>query len=174
MVKTREKKVVVAGITRETFEAAFADYAAADAKVQNTTAKMDMEITRTREKYQDEIVRLLGVKALAFDVMQVFAVENKDEMFSKRKSVETVHGVVGFRTGTPKLKLLKGFTWNAVTNLLKEFLPDFVRITEETAKDMLLASRDKEDVAKLFPKVGICIAQDETFFVEPKKELPEA
>ena len=84
--------------------------------------------------------------------------------------MESVHGVIGFRTGTPKLKTLKGFTWGAVTNLLKEFLPAYVRVTEEPAKDKLLADRDNEEVSGMFTRVGIAVAQDETFYVEPKKE----
>jgi phage host-nuclease inhibitor protein Gam len=84
--------------------------------------------------------------------------------------MEMVHGVIGFRTGTPKLKTLKGFTWGAVTNLLKEFLPSYVRVSEEPAKDRLLADREVPETASLFPKVGIFVDQDETFYVEPKKE----
>ena len=84
--------------------------------------------------------------------------------------METVHGTLGFRTGTPKLKTLKGFTWGAVTNLLTEFLPGYVRTVVEPAKDKLLADRDDEQTAALFPKVGITVVQDETFYVEPKKE----
>ena len=96
--------------------------------------------------------------------------ENREELFTKRKSLETTHGTIGFRTSTPKLKTLKGFTWASVLNLLKEFLPDYVRTAEEPAKDKLLADREDEEVSALFPKVGIAVVQDETFFVEPKKE----
>jgi len=71
---------------------------------------------------------------------------------------------------TPKLKTLKGFTWSAVTELLKIHLPKFVRTAEEPAKDMLLAARDEEKVSNLFPQVGIYVDQDETFFIECKKE----
>jgi hypothetical protein len=84
--------------------------------------------------------------------------------------METVHGALGFRLGTPKLKLLKGFTWNQVTNLLKEFAPQYVRISEEAAKDKLLSDRDSEEVAPLLTKVGVSVVQEESFFVEPKKE----
>jgi len=34
----------------------------------------------------------------------------------------------------------------------------------------LLADRDMEEVAQYLPKVGIAVIQEETFFVEPKKE----
>lgn len=58
----------------------------------------------------------------------------------------------------------------SVTNMVKEFLPEYIRTTEELAKDKLLADRDKEDVMELFPKCGVMVVQDETFYVEPKKE----
>ena len=96
--------------------------------------------------------------------------EQKDVLFVKRKSLDTTHGTLGFRTGTPKLKTLKGFTWASVTNLLQEFLPNYVRTVTEPAKDKLLADRDDEIVQKSLGKVGLMVVQDESFFVEPKKE----
>lgn len=170
MAKTREKKTVYTGISSEQMEQAFADYAKADARQQKITAEMDVAMTKIREKWQDELAKLAETKDNAFDVMQAYAMENRDELFSKRKSLETTHGTMGFRTGTPKLKTLKGFTWNAVVNMLKEFLPGYVRTSEEANKEKLLADRESEEVGALFPKVGITVVQDETFFVEPKKE----
>lgn len=166
----RTKKTVVSGISREQAEQAFADFAAADAKVQNLTSKMDIEMTRIREKYADQLAELDTKKSEAFELIQAYALENKDELFSKKKSVESAHGVFGFRTGTPKLKNLKGFTWAAVTNLCKELLPSYIRISEELAKDKLLADRELPEVAEYFPKIGVQVVQDETFYIEPKKE----
>ncbi|MCQ2275416.1 MAG: host-nuclease inhibitor Gam family protein [Bacteroidales bacterium] len=170
MAKTREKKTVYTGVSQEEMEQAFAEYAKADARQQKIQAEMDVKMTQIREKWQDELSKLQETKDKAFDVMQAYAVENRAEMFSKRKSMETVHGTIGFRLGTPKLKNLKGFTWASVTNLLKEFLPAYVRVKEEPDKDKLLADRESEDVYPLFEKVGVAVVQEETFFVEPKKE----
>ena len=92
------------------------------------------------------------------------------------------HGVIGFRTGTPKLKLLKGFTWASALQLVKKFLPGYVRQTEEVAKDKLLADRELSEVSfgdavktlkpmkEAMDDCGIQVVQDETFFVEPKSE----
>ena len=170
MTKTREKKVVISGVTRDQAEEAFATYATADARTQQISAKMDVEITKIRGKFQDELTDLQERKDESFDVMQTFATEQRDVLFGKKKSIEMVHGILGFRTGTPKLKTRKGFTWGAVTQLLKEYLPSYIRSIEEPAKDKLLADRDVPEVAELFPKVGILVDQDECFFVEPKKE----
>lgn len=170
MTKTREKKTVYTGVKQEEMELAFADYARADARQQKINAEMDIAMTKIREKYQDELAKLQETKDNAFDVMQTFAMENRAELFSKKKSMETVHGTMGFRIGTPKLKTLKGFTWASVLGMLKEFMPGYVRTVEEPAKDKLLAEREDENVMALMPKVGVCVVQDETFFVEPKKE----
>ena len=147
----REKKIVISGITKEKMESAMADFAKADARIQKINATMDVEFTRIREKYQEELGKLTEEKEKAFEVLQVFAVEQRETLFSKKKSLDTIHGTIGFRTGTPKLKTLKGFTWASVTNLLREFLPDYIRKTEEAAKDKILADRDcvnvKENLA---------------------------
>lgn len=170
MATKRTKKTVVSGVTREQYEQAFANFAMADAKIQSLTAKMDQEMTKIREKYADQLAELNLTKDSSFEVMQTFAVENKDVLFVKKKSLESAHGIIGFRTGNPKLKNMKGFTWAAVTNLCKEFLPQYIRTTEELAKDKLLADRDITEVAAMFSTIGVQVVQEESFYVEPKKE----
>ena len=86
MATKRTKKTVVSGVTREQYEQAFADFAMADAKAQSLTAKMDQEMTRIREKYADQLAELNATKDESFEVMQTFAMENKDALFSKKKA----------------------------------------------------------------------------------------
>ena len=166
----RVKKTVVAGVTREQMEEAFGRFASADAEVQGINAEMDKQFVAIREKNADRLAELEQQKKEAFEVMQVYATENREELFSKRKSIETTHGTFGFRTGMPKLKTKKGFTWAAVLELLKKFGKDYVRTVEEPAKDKLLANRDNEECQQLMEDCGIIVDQGETFFVEPKKE----
>ena len=167
----REKKQVHLGVTKEQMEEAFGKYAIADAKLKKIEATIDVKTTQVREQYAPEISQHTTDKDNAFDVMQAYALENRAELFSgKKKSIDSVHGTIGFRTGTPKLKTLKGFTWEAVANLLKVFLPDYVRTTCEPDKNKLLADRDNKEITASFPKVGVRVDQDETFYVEPKKE----
>jgi phage host-nuclease inhibitor protein Gam len=131
---------------------------------------MDQQITKIRDKHADELAAIGLAKDAAYEVAQVYCAEQKDVLFVKKRSMETTHGVVGFRTGTPKLKTAKGFTWASVTNMLKEFLPAYVRTVDEPAKDKLLADRDNADVNAQFERVGILVDQDESFFIELKKE----
>lgn len=166
----RIKKTIITGVTREQMEEAFGQYALADAEVQSITASMDQQFVAIREQHAERLAVLEEQKSKALEVVQVFATENREELFSKRRSMETAHGIIGFRTGTPKLKTKKGFTWAAVLELLRKFGRDYIRATEEIAKDKLLADRDSEECQQLMADCGIMIAQDETFYVEPKKE----
>jgi len=183
----REKKVIITGVTREAAEDAFAMYAKADASVQKIKAEIELKCAQIRERFQDKLTALEAEKETAFDTLQSFATENQAALFAKKKSFDMTHGVIGFRTGTPKLKTLKGFTWASALNLVREFLPQYIRKTEEVAKDKLLADRDMELVplqhaagddltepmSAAMARCGIQVVQDETFYVEPKKEESE-
>ena len=185
----REKKVIITGVTREAADEAFAVYAKAAAQSAKITADIELQCAKIREKYALRLAELDDEKKLAFDTLQSFATENQADLFTKKKSLEMAHGVIGFRTGTPKLKTLKGFTWASALQLAKKFLPfTYIRQTEEIAKDKLLADRDLKEVAlydtqtgdprevtmrEAMAACGIQVSQDETFYVEPKKEDSE-
>lgn len=167
---TRKKKVIITGVSREAADEAFATYAKSDAQLQKINADIELQCAKYREKYADKIATLSEERDKAFDTLQAFATENQAELFTKKKSLDMAHGVIGFRTGTPKLKTLKGFTWASALQLVKEFLPNYARQTWDIAKDKLLADRDAEQMADSMAKCGIQVVQDETFYVEPKKE----
>ena len=165
----RTKKTIICNVTEQERDIAFATYATADAMQAKINAAIDIQFTKIREKNADELSRLQETKDAQFEILQSWAMEHKHE-FDKIRSRALTHGVIGFRTGTPKLKTVKGFTWNAVLEVLKVKMKQYVRTTEEIAKDMILANRDNEEVAKDFQSCGFTVVQDETFFVEPKKE----
>ena len=182
----RQKKTIITGVSREAADEAFATYAKSDAQIQKINAEIELQCAKIREKYADKLATLGTEKDNAFDVLQSFATENQAELFTKKKSLDMAHGTIGFRTGTPKLKTLKGFTWASALQLAKKFLPmTYIRQTEEIAKDKLLADRDLKEVAvydtqtgdprevtmrEAMASCGIQVTQDETFYVEPKKE----
>ena len=122
----REKRPVMTVKTIEEAESVMSDYATADAKLQKINAEMDVQITAIRNKFDDQLRELAELKEEKFDALQWFAQQNP-EMFGKKKSLPFVHGIIGFRTGTPKLKLLKKFTWGAALEMLKDKLPNYVR-----------------------------------------------
>lgn len=164
----RIKRTLVQAISTEQFNDALSAYAVADAREAKINADMDVQFTRIRDKYSDELKQLKEVKDSEFEVVQAYCEENQDRLFSKKKSMETAHGTVGFRTGTPKLKTLRGFTWASVLTLLQKLKPEYVRIKEEPNKELLLVDREK--LKTDLPDLGLQVDQDETFFIELKKE----
>ena len=188
MATKRQKKTVITGVSRDAAEEAFASYAKADAQIEKINAEIDLQCAKIREKYQQKLGELTCERECAFETLQAYATENQPELFSKKKSLDMAHGTIGFRTGTPKLKTLKGFTWASALELVKAFMPSsYIRKVEEIAKDKLLADRDLEDVKitesglmeqevtmkEAMAKCGIQVVQEETFYVEPKKEDAE-
>lgn len=165
----RKVKVLNAPLTRSEAEELLADYSIADAREAEINSIIEQRCTEIRKEYDVELAGIHGAKGELFDRLQQYALENRDE-FGDRKSMGFTHGIIGFRTGMPKIKLLKGFKWEAVTNLLIKKLPDYVRTVNEPAKDKLLADRSLPVVAKKLKEVGLEVVQDETFYVEPKKE----
>lgn len=165
----KTKKLITEEINLEKAEQYFADYAVADAKIQQITAKMDQEMTKIREKYQEDLAKFGQTRDESFEKLQHFAT-NKPELFPKKKSYEMAHGIIGFRTGTPALKAIKGYTWAAICNLVKKVKPEFVRTKEEVNKELILDTRETEETIKLMAECGIVVEQAESFYVEPKKE----
>lgn len=168
----REKKVIITGVTRESAEDAFGAYAKADAQSAKITADIELQCAKIREKYANKLAELEGEKEKAFDTLQAYATENQAELFTKKKSLEMTHGVIGFRTGTPKLKTLKGFTWASALQLVKEFLPGYLRQTEEIAKDKLLADRDVENIVPQMKNAVSKWCRTRHSTLNPRKRMP--
>lgn len=164
----RTSKPMHIGISREEYEKSMAEYAAAEAKSQTLTAKMEAELNKVRAKYAVDLEDLEEVKETHFKVVEQYAIEHREDLFKDKKKVEGMHGTIGFRTGSPKLKLIEGFTWPYVTERCREFLPEYVKTTFDVAKSKLLADRGKNGMNELFEKVGVQVVQEESFYLDPK------
>lgn len=162
---SREKKPVLRGIDQAKYENALAEYATKSAQESKLLAEMEIKMTAIREQYAPKLKLLQESKVENFAIVQAYC-EEHPELFAKKKSFETTFGTLGFRTDTPSLKTLKGFTWASVVELCKRNLPDYVRNKEEPNKEALLADREKVNLAD----IGVQVVQQETFYVDLKKE----
>lgn len=160
----RQTKKVVQVPTHEQASEIFAAYNNSISGLKIIEGEMSAEKTAIDEKYSARIGALQKERDEKFEQLQVYAEANPD-LFTKKKSYELTHGTIGFRTGTPKLSLLKGFKWDAVLALAKKVLPTYVRVAESVDKDGMLADRAK--LGDKLAAVGVEVKQDETFFVQP-------
>ena len=168
----RKKQKVGESITASQMEQVFGEYVHTVHRIKSWQANLEEKLTEIREDCQPYIDDLKKEEKALFARLQLWAEQNPDEFISK-KSIETLHGVIGFRTGTPKLKTLRGYTWASVLNLVEEFLPDYTRQKTELDKQRLIDHRNEID-DKDYQKCGMQVVQDEAFFVDPKEETSEA
>lgn len=135
---------------------------------------MDRALTSVREQFEaplDALVKQIGDKTA---LLETWASANPGEFPKDRKSIVMLHGILGYRTGTPKLKTLAKWTWDRVLEKLKELgdaTAGFVRTKEEVNREAIIAAVSE---GRLLPEeartVGVQVVQDEAFFVEPKLE----
>jgi phage host-nuclease inhibitor protein Gam len=105
-------------------------------------------------------------------LVQAWAESNPDD-FGDRKSIETQHGTIGFRTGTPKLKTITRWKWDMVLEALKSlgWGKDYVRVEESINKDGLLRAHSAGFVTDAgLRQAGCQVVQEESFYVEPKMD----
>jgi phage host-nuclease inhibitor protein Gam len=169
---SRKKKAIVTPATSAEVDSLMGEYAQTDAKIETITATMDEEIAKIREKHSEELNQLNEKRENVFNRLQLWAEQGKEELFAKKKSKDLVHGILGFRIGTPKLKTKKGFTWPAALTLLKKVAGGdrYVRTKEELAKELLIADRKAPETIAIMQEAQIEVVQDETFYIDLKKE----
>lgn len=166
----RQKKVVITkDISRNDADKHFADYSMSAAKLKQIEGEIEEEVTKIREARQEEITELATIRDDSFNMLHAFALQNEG-IFEKRKSIDFSHGILGFRTGQPKVKLNSGIKWATVLEKMKSILPDYIKTKEEPDKERLIADRKEDRNTKLYDACGFSITQDETFFVQPKEE----
>jgi len=166
----RVKKKILSNITTQQADSALSSFAKASAQEQILSSEMEKRIADIHNQYDPELSSIRKTKEEAFDILQTYATENKRSLFNRKKSLVTPYGSYGFRRGTPQLKIQDGITWSIVTSRLKEQLPQYIRTIEEPAKDILLLARNDQQISTLFPEIGIYVSQDESFFIDCKKQ----
>jgi phage host-nuclease inhibitor protein Gam len=159
--------------TRAAAETMLGEIAAASARHAGLVAELEAELTQARQSYEGEIDALARDIELKTGLLQQWAESSPEEFQEGKKSVDMLHGRVGFRTGTPKFKTLAGWTFERVKDACKTdgLGENYVRIKESLDKEALLgafASGALTDAQ--LRAVGCRVVQDESFFVEPKSE----
>lgn len=168
----RAKKVVTTAPDEAGAHEALRIFAETSSKLKGLEAEVEQEVQRIREKHNVKLQKLRVDYNHNMEQLQAYAEANKETLFTKKKSVEWMHGIIGFRTSTPSVIKPSRLTWPKVLEILKEDkLTSFIRTKEEINKDKMIESReDKIIMGRLKDLAGIEVIQKETFFVEPKEE----
>lgn len=145
---------------------------AADLKHEEAELKaaMDAEVTAVRHRYEQQLTSVASEMEEVRLGLEAWADGHRAE-FGERRSLEMLHGVVGWRLASPSLHPRKGFTLAAVLERLRTLgRTDLIRTKEEVNKEAILAVRETENLAALYVEVR----QEDGFYVEPKMTKVEA
>lgn len=136
---------------------------------------LDRKLAAAREEFETPIAALQkGIKEKA-SLMESWASNNPDEFPKGIKSIKMMHGVIGFRTGTHKLKTLLKKKWDTVLEKIQAMrMPELIRTTEEVNKEQIISDYLGGKLTySTMREIGVEVVQDESFFIEPKLEAAE-
>ena len=168
----RIKLKITAPKTREEMEQLVGDICALKIRERELKAQMDAEIKRVRDGYEKQLGGLSEDIAAKMPRALAWAEANEED-FGKLRSVEMLHGTIGWRTNTPSLKTRSGWTWDRVLErLLNNGLVTYYRTKQEVNKQAILADRDELGADGL-RELGVRVVQEDEFFVEPKLTVAE-
>lgn len=173
MAKRIKKTIVVAPSKAEVADV-MKNFAEASSKIKELEAQEELQLLEVRKGYEERARALLEQRQSALEKLEAFGIHNKEELFSKKRSMDLHHGIIGFRTGTPKVSKPRSLTWNKVIEILRETGSAFLRTRLEVDKDKIIASRDDKTIMQELEQIGVSVVQEETFFVSMREEQLES
>ena len=136
-----------------------------ESKRNRDEASMNEDILKVQQRYQPGLDKLSAEKIGYERDIQLYCEANKEEFEGSSRSKNLNYGTIGFRKGTGALKTLKGFTWEAVKNLLESSkkYAGYLKTKKDIDKNALISSGMKADQ---LAKVGVQISQEDSFYYE--------
>jgi phage host-nuclease inhibitor protein Gam len=137
------------------------------------SAQREQQIKLIDERFGPRIAQCEESIAQGETILKQWAEEHPEE-FAKRKSLDLVHGTIGWRTTTPKLvkKLKAAWTSAAFIERVRNALGAlYIRTIPEINREQIITDRAVIP-AEALKEAGLAIEQAEKFFVEPKIDDP--
>jgi phage host-nuclease inhibitor protein Gam len=158
-------------ITRSQAEQIAAGIVRAQIDRETLVADRDAAVLAAQEQHQPEIDQLSAAIDQDMSMLESWAAAHPDEFGAKRSITLSGHRV-GWRTGQPRAKGKRGWTWAKILAVLRESSEElrsrYLRTREEVSKEALIAARETHPLDLEY--LHVQIEQSETFFLEPARE----
>ena len=167
---TRLRTTTIA--SREDLENVLGRYAAAVIEGDELKADMERKINELRAGYEERAAAIGKRCELLFADIEAYMSNNPEEIPAGRKSLELLHGTVGYRTGNPTVRLPRGVDEAELCEELRcSGFEVFVRTRDEVNREAVLAADDTTRDSLAAHGVKVTQVKDR-FFVEIKREQP--
>lgn len=174
-----KKRAVTTIESREDLEGVYGEYAAQVIEADRLTVAMEKRIAKIREAYEEPLAAAKAAGDALFADLQAWAALHP-EAFGEQRSIELLHGTLGFRTCPPKVSQAAGVkVGHTLAALRAKGMGQFVRVREDIDKEAVLsyaaAARERgpeaaEQAAAELAAVGLKLTQGEVFYCDPKRE----
>ena len=171
MTKNRIKVAPAPVITRAQMEQKVARIAKLKVAEQARVAEMNGEIEMIKRQHATPLDTIRQELDIHCEDVRIWAEANPAD-FGKLRSLDLTHAIIGWRTGMPSLKLLRGWSWDRVLETLKAVGCPHIRINEEVNKQAILDDRENIGATGL-RAMGVEVKQTDSFFIEAKIAQPE-
>lgn len=150
-------------------EGALAEMAALDRKIGVIEADMQESIDLAKAQASQKANPLLARRKELAEAVAIYAKLNRQELFTKGKSLDMGFGIIGFRAST-RIAQIRGITAEMTLEKLRQYnFTEGIRIKEEINKDAALGWPDER-----LELVGLKRQMLDTFYIEIKKDaVPE-
>lgn len=146
-------------------EGALAEMAAIDRKLSAIENEMREAIDGAKSKAGQLAGPLRARRKELSDAVTVYGKLNRQDLFTKSKSIDLGFGVIGFRAST-RIVQMRGVTAEMTLERLHQYnLADGIRVKEEINKDAALGWPDER-----LELVGLKRQQTDKFFIDIKKD----
>ena len=158
---------------RAELETAMGGYAKEVIETDRLTVEMEERIRVIRAEYEPRIAACCEAGDALFEALHAWA-DTHPEEFGGKKSLELLHGTLGFRTCPPAVRLVKGVRVQDAIDRINDFGPvdsGWIRMKEEIDKERILADVSAGTVeAPALKRYGLYVDQGETFYTDVKRE----
>ena len=159
-------------MNRTDLENVLGRYAAAVIEADALKAELDRKVNELRAGYEERAAALGKRAEIFFADIEAYLANNPEEIPAGRKSLELLHGTVGYRTGNPTVRLPRGVEEAALCEELRGAgFPEYVRTREEVNREAVLAADDAARESLAAHGVKVTQTKDR-FFIEIKREQP--
>jgi phage host-nuclease inhibitor protein Gam len=128
-------------------------------------------LVRRKDVYKAKMDPVASLRKLVFKQLQTWA-KGAKEYFAEKRSIEFVHGVIGFRKSPYAVEVIESDA--ATMKLLDDagLRKKYIRVVEELDREAILRDRQEFDAARQ-KALGLKITQTDDFFIDLKTLPPE-
>lgn len=156
---------------REGLEHALGQYAKLVLEAEALEVELAEKTRAAREDYERRAAVLAKQTKRLFGDIKDYAAVHRDEFPNGNKSMEMLHGTIGYRTGNPTVKTPAGIEERDVVEDLKGAgLAEYVRVREELNREKIADAVKDDAVRQSLEAHGVKVVQKESFFVVIKRE----